>query len=139
MPDIEAPEHAALLDTNVLLAAVIQPERLPDAVQSLLRERANRIYFSAASIWEIAIKGSLNRGDFDFRSEDIEQLARETGFTELSIHAAHCHAVGGLPWHHRDPFDRLLVAQALHLPARLLSTDGQLARYSELVWEFSLR
>ena len=129
----------ALLDTNVLLAAVIQPEHLPEAAQTLLQDRANRVYFSAVSLWEIAIKRSLNRSGFDFRSEDIEQLARETGFTELPLHCAHCHGVGHMPWHHRDPFDRLLVAQAQFLPARFLTSDGQLARYSELVWAFPLR
>jgi len=112
MPDREARNHVALMDTSVLLAALIQPERLPETVQTLLQDCGNRIYFSAVSLWEIAIKRSLNRSDFDFRSEDIEQLARETGFSELPLHSAHCHAVGDMPWHHRDPFDRLLVAQA---------------------------
>jgi len=138
MPDTVPTDRVALLDTNVLLAAVIRPERLPEAVQSLLQDRANRVYFSAVSIWEVAIKRSLNRNDFDFQSEDIEQLARETGFSELPLHSSHCHAVGRMPWHHRDPFDRLLVAQAQFLPARLLTTDRQLAQYSELVWSFSL-
>ena len=139
MSDTAPPECVALLDTNVLLAAVIAPERLPVAVQTLLQDRANAVYFSAVSIWEVAIKRSLNRSDFNFQSEDIEQLARETGFGELPLHSAHCHAVSRMPWHHRDPFDRLLVAQAQFLPARLLTTDGQLAQYSDLVWSFSLR
>jgi PIN domain nuclease of toxin-antitoxin system len=95
--------------------------------------------FSTASIWEIAIKHSLNRSDFDFRSDDIEQLAGATGFTELPILSAHCHAVGELPRHYCDPFDRLLVAKARFLPARLLTTDEQLARYSELVWVIAPR
>ena len=138
MPEKDASDRVALLDTNVLLAAMIQPEQLPEAVQILLRDRANTVYFSAVSIWEIAIKRSLNRSNFDFESEDIEQLAQETGFTELLLHSTHCHAVGHMPWHHRDPFDRLLVAQAQFLPARLLTTDRQLTQYSELVWAFSL-
>lgn len=122
-----------LLDTNVLLTALIAPERLPAEVRGELERPANTILFSAASIWEIAIKRSLVRDDFDFEPEDIEALALQTGFVELAVRAAHCHRVRHLPWHHRDPFDRLLVAQAEALPAHLLSTDGVLERYSALV------
>jgi PIN domain nuclease of toxin-antitoxin system len=122
-----------LVDTNVLLAAVIEPERLPGGVQNELRDPECEVLFSAASIWEIAIKVSLGRGDFPFRPEDVHQLAIDTGFTELPIVAAHASAVVRLPWHHRDPFDRLLVAQAQTLPAYLLTSDSFLARYSDLV------
>lgn len=75
----------------------------------------------------------LGRTDFDFEPKYIDELARHTGFQELSIWALHCHRVRVLPWHHRDPFDRLLIAQAETLPARLLSTDTVLLRYSPLV------
>jgi PIN domain nuclease of toxin-antitoxin system len=122
-----------LLDTNVLLAALIAPETLPAATQQTLRDPAVTVHFSAASLWEIAIKCSLGRQDFTFRPEDIELLARETGFTELPVRSQHTHAAATLPWLHRDPFDRLLLAQAVSLPARLLTTDAQLARYSDLV------
>ena len=122
-----------LLDTNVLLAALIAPERLADEVLAWLRHPGNEILFSAVNIWEIAIKRSLERDGFDFMPEDIERLALETGFRELPVRAAQCHAVARMPWHHRDPFDRLLVAQAQALPARLLTTDRLLTRYSDLV------
>ncbi len=122
-----------LLDTNLLLAALIDPDTLPMDVQSQLRDPANNVLFSAASIWEIAIKRSLGRADFDFRPEDIQQLANETGFTELPILSNHCHAVADLPWHHRDPFDRLLIAQTQAIPAYLLTSDAVLAQYSDLV------
>lgn len=122
-----------LLDTNILLAATIAPERLPEDVAGLLRDPRNEILFSAASIWEVGIKRSLNRDGFDFFPEDIHHLALETGFTELPVCAEHCYAVARLPWHHRDPFDRLLVAQAQTQPARLLTSDGTLALYSDLV------
>ncbi|WP_341644823.1 type II toxin-antitoxin system VapC family toxin [Thauera sp. SDU_THAU2] len=122
-----------LLDTNVLLAALIAPERLPEKVRSELEDSGNTILFSAASIWEIAIKRSLLREDFDFEPEDIETLAVQTGFVELPVMAAHSRRVRHLPWHHRDPFDRLLVAQAECLPAYLLSTDAMLEKYSALV------
>lgn len=122
-----------LLDTNVLLAALIAPDSLPADIRQQLSDPKVSVYFSAASIWEIAIKRSLGRQDFGFRPEDIEQLARDTGFTELPIASGHCYAVADLPWHHRDPFDRLLVAQAMSIPAYLLTRDGLLGKYSELV------
>ena len=122
-----------LLDTNVLLAALIAPDTLPTSTQQALRDPAVTVHFSAASLWEIAIKCSLGRQDFTFRPEDIELLARETGFTELPVLSQHTRAVATLPWLHRDPFDRLLLAQAISLPARLLTTDALLAQYSDLV------
>jgi PIN domain nuclease of toxin-antitoxin system len=99
----------------------------------------NEIFFSAASIWEVGIKRSLNREGFDFFPEDIRHLALETGFTELPVRSEYCCAVARLPWHHRDPFDRLLVAQALAQPARLLTSDGILSLYSDLVLRVALR
>jgi PIN domain nuclease of toxin-antitoxin system len=131
--------HVYLLDTNVLLAALLAPERLPQEVAAGLSDPSNTVYFSAASIWEVAIKRSLNRADFDFSPQDIHRLALETGFDELSIKGEDCYPVAALPWHHRDPFDRLLVAQAQSLPAYLLTTDGVLKQYSELVVLLTLR
>jgi PIN domain nuclease of toxin-antitoxin system len=122
-----------LLDNNILLAALLDPDTLPVEVQQQLRDPANIVLFSAASIWEIAIKYSLGRQDFDFRPDDIRQLAEQTGLTELPVLSQHCRLVADLPWHHRDPFDRLLIAQAQLLSAHLLTRDGMLARYSDLV------
>lgn len=122
-----------LLDTNILLAALIAPETLPAATQEMLRDPTNDPMFSAASLWEIAIKSSLGRNDFDFRSEDIQLLAEQTGFVELPILSRHCHGVTDLPWHHRDPFDRLLVAQAMLESVLLLTRDRVLVPYSNLV------
>lgn len=128
-----------LLDTNVLLAVLIAPDTLPVEIQTQLSDPANSILFSAASIWEIAIKRSLGLEDFNFRPEDIQQLALETGFTELPIMPNHCHRIADLPWHHRDPFDRLLVSQAQAIPAYLLTTDEFLGKYSDLVREVALK
>jgi len=131
--------HVYLLDTNVLLAALLAPERLPPEVVASLTDASKTVYFSAASIWEVAIKRSLNRTDFDFLPEDIHRLARDTGFTELPVQGEDCYPLVNLPWHHRDPFDRLLVAQAQSLPAYLLTTDGVLRQYSELVVHLTLK
>jgi PIN domain nuclease of toxin-antitoxin system len=128
-----------LLDTNVLLAATIAPERLPAGVRDTLADAANAVYFSAASLWEIAIKRSLRNRNFDFQPQDIHQLALATGFDELPVRGEHTFAVASLPWHHRDPFDRLLVAQAMALPAYLLSSDAALPVYSPLVMPVSLK
>jgi PIN domain nuclease of toxin-antitoxin system len=127
------------LDTNIFLAALIDPDTLSVELQTQLSDPANRILFSAASIWEIAIKCSLGREDFNFRPEDIQQLALETGFTELPVLSNHCHRISDLPWHHRDPFDRLLVSQAQAIPAYLLTTDELLGKYSDLVRVVVLR
>lgn len=126
-------EGRYLLDTNILLAALIAPDTLPEEVQAQLGDPALTVFFSAASIWEIAVKQSLGRESFNFRPTDIQQLALETGFTELPILSDHCHRIADLPWHHRDPFDRLLISQAQSIPAFLLTTDALLARYSDLV------
>ena len=122
-----------LLDTNVLLAALIDPDTLPASVQQQLRDPANTVLFSAVSIWEIAIKYSLGREDFDFRPVDIRELAEQTGLQELPLIGRHCDGVADLPWHHRDPFDRLLIVQAKSVPAYLLTRDSTLAKYTDLV------
>lgn len=122
-----------LLDTNVLLCALIAPQRLNKDIKTQLCDAENTVYFSAASIWEIAIKKSLNKLDFNFDAENIHQLALETGFTELAVQSKHTFVISNMLWHHRDPFDRLLIAQALTLPAYLLTTDNLLNQYSELV------
>ena len=126
-------QHQFLLVANIPLAAPITPEALPPVVQTQLSDPANGILFSTTCIREIAIKRSLDREDFNFRPEDNQQLALATGFTELPILSNHCHQISDLPWHHRDPFDRLLVSQAQAIPAYLLTTDELLGKYSDLV------
>ena len=122
-----------LLDTHVLLWALGEPQRLDGATRDLLEDPRNEILFSAASIWEIAIKVRLGRADFLVRPEAIAEGARATGFIELPVHAATAALVADLPFHHRDPFDHLLLAQAIAEPARLYTADAKLAPYSELV------
>lgn len=124
---------ALLLDTHILLWAMDAPQRLPGHVRGMLANRSQAVYFSAASIWEIAVKSALKKLDFDYRPDDIAETARQTGFTELPVTADHAARVADLPHHHRDPFDRLLIAQALLLPARFLTVDGLLVPYSDLV------
>jgi len=127
-----------LLDTNLLLVATIQPDALPNDIQQQLTDPTCTVFFSTASIWEIAIKRSLGRESFDFEPEDIYRLALETGFTELPVMSHHCFALTRMAWHHRDPFDRLLVVQAQSIPAYLFTADGVLEKYSELVRKIDL-
>ncbi len=122
-----------LLDTHVLLWALGNPARLDGTIRDLLEDAANEVLFSAASIWEIAIKAGLGRADFTARPEQVAREARLTGFVELPVSADAAARVADLPPYHRDPFDRLLVAQAMAEPARLYTVDALLPPYSELV------
>lgn len=123
-----------LLDTHILLWVLDKPDRLPKEVLQHIETPDNEVYFSAVSIWEIAIKTSLGRVNFRYSPEQIAQAAKETGFIELPVTSEHGAKVFSLPFHHHDPFDRLLIAQAILTPARLLSADSALIPYSELVW-----
>ena len=122
-----------LLDTHVLLWALIEPTKLSVDVQAALEDPLNEVLFSAASVWEMAIKTALGRADFRVSPEIIVEAAYATGFTELPVRSAAALKVSTLPHHHRDPFDRLLIAQAMTEPAALYTADAQLAVYSELV------
>jgi len=117
----------------VLLWAVADPEKLPSAHRERLESPDNDVLFSAASIWEIAIKLQIGRLTLPVAPEEIVGAAVRMGFDELPVTAAHAAGVRQLPLHHRDPFDRLLVAQAIHEPARFLTADAMLSRYSDLV------
>lgn len=122
-----------LVDTHVLLWAAAEPARLPAAVRRRLESLDNQVLFSAASIWELAIKLQIGRIALGVMPEELAEEAVRRGFDALPVTAAHAAAVRRLPLHHRDPFDRLLLAQALHEPARLLTADRPLARFGEFV------
>jgi PIN domain nuclease of toxin-antitoxin system len=122
-----------LLDTHLLIWAVADPNRLDKKTADDLEDTDNEILFSAASIWEIAIKYRLSRPDFVHEPNEIAQAARQIGFDELPVHAAAAAMVAALPPLHRDPFDRLLIAQAMAEPAVFYTADANLAAYSDLV------
>ena len=98
-----------------------------------LIESADAVLFSAASIWEIAIKAQLRRIDFAVAPREIAQAAVLAGFRELPVDVVSAATVAELPLYHRDPFDRLLVAQAVALTTRFLTADATLRQYSDLV------
>lgn len=118
-----------LLDTQLLLWAAGQPERLSASARELLQDPGNELLFSAASLWEIAIKKSLGRGDFRVEPRLLRRGLLDNGYLELPVTGQHAVSIDGLPPLHEDPFDRLLLAQALAEGVTLLTADAQLARY----------
>jgi PIN domain nuclease of toxin-antitoxin system len=122
-----------LLDTHVLIWALAEPMRLDDETRATIACRADEVLFSAASIWEIAIKKRLGRVDFAFVPGEIVRSAISAGYVELALNSTAAALIAELPLLHRDPFDRLLVAQAIVEPAFLYTADPRLAPYSELV------
>ena len=118
-----------LLDTHVLLWAAGNSPRLSTTAKDLIEDDGNSLIFSAASIWEVVIKQALGRPDFRADPARLRQRLLTSGYTEWPIASAHALAVGRLPDHHKDPFDRLLVAQAIVEGVTLVTTDRTVARY----------
>lgn len=118
-----------LLDTHLLLWAAGQPERLSKQARRLLSDPANELLFSAASLWEIAIKRNLGRADFKVEPRLLRRGLLDNGYRELAITSAHVLELDALPAHHKDPFDRILVAQALSEGITLLTVDPMVAKY----------
>ena len=118
-----------LLDTHLLLWAAGEPGRLPAAVRALLEDDGNRLAFSAASIWEVVIKSGLGRVDFRVDARRLRRGLLTTGWRELAVTGEHALAVALRPPSHKDPFDRVLVAQAETEGAALLTADPIVARY----------
>jgi PIN domain nuclease of toxin-antitoxin system len=119
-----------LLDTHLLLWAMQNSRALSARARTYLR-RADAVFVSAASLWEITIKAGLGKLTVD--TAKLEQKLIEAGFQQLPIRWAHALKLRELEPLHRDPFDRMLVAQALHEPLRLLTHDSALAAYTDLV------
>lgn len=119
-----------LLDTHVFLWAVAGSTLLKPATRRAL-ESADQVFVSAASIWEIAIKSRLGKIRAD--PDELAKAIEASGFFELQIKASHAAGVAKLKLHHGDPFDRLLIAQAITEPLRLLTADAVLAQYSDVV------
>jgi PIN domain nuclease of toxin-antitoxin system len=120
-----------LVDTHLLLWAVASSSQLPRGARALMEDPANEVYYSAASIWEIAIKSALGRKDFRVDVPSLLAALQRMGFVELPVTGAHAARVAQLKNIHRDPFDRLLVAQSIVEPLTLLTNDALLARYGD--------
>lgn len=119
-----------LLDTHLLLWAAGQPERLSAKAKKLLSDPGNELLFSAASLWEIAIKNTLGRPDFRVDPRILRRALLDNGYLELPVTGQHAVGIDSLPSLHKDPFDRLLLSQALVEGVTLLTRDEELARYA---------
>ena len=127
-----------LLDTHALLWALATPSKLPAVVRHAVQTAENDVYASLASAWEIAIKVALGR--LDFHVQSMESALAASGIQALGISLQHTARVAKLPPHHHDPFDRMLVAQALCESMTLVSRDRELAKYGvNLLWRDASR
>ena len=118
-----------LLDTHLLLWAAGEPKRLPKGIRILLEDRDNELLFSAASLWEVVIKSEMGRKDFRVEARLLRRGLVDNGYSELPIVSDHVVAIESLPPIHKDPFDRVLVAQATVEGITLLTNDPVVAQY----------
>ncbi|MFO0152059.1 MAG: type II toxin-antitoxin system VapC family toxin [Burkholderiales bacterium] len=122
-----------LLDTHVAWWAITDSPKLSLKARELIASPRTTVWISVASVWEIAIKHALGRGDMPVSGQEAGRYFRESGYRFLPIETEHAFAVQDLAVHHHDPFDRLLVAQALVEPMRLMTHDPMVARYSDTI------
>jgi PIN domain nuclease of toxin-antitoxin system len=118
-----------LLDTHLLLWAAGEPRRLSKQARALINSPGNELLFSAASLWEVAIKRGLGREDFKVDARLLRRGLLDNGYGELPIMSDHVVAIDGLPPTHKDPFDRILVAQATVEGITLLTIDSLVSQY----------
>jgi len=119
-----------LLDTHLLLWAAAHPDRLSAQARELIEAPDNELVFSAASLWEIAIKRGLGRSDFQLEPRVLRRALIDNGYVELPITGSHALAIDELAPLHKDPFDRMLIAQASSEGITLLTTDAAVAQYA---------
>ena len=119
-----------LLDTHLLLWAAGEPRRLSKQARALIDSPGNELLFSAASLWEVAIKRGLGREDFKVDARLLRRGLLDNGYIELPIRSDHVVAADSLPPTHKDPFDRILVAQATVEGITLLTVDSQVSQYA---------
>jgi PIN domain nuclease of toxin-antitoxin system len=122
-----------LLDTHLVLWAAVEPERLSPVAQNLIDDPLNELLFSPVSLWEVAIKSARGRADFQADAKALRRNLLNSRYLELPVTGEHAVAVGDLPPLHKDPFDRLLIAQSIVEGIILLTADHQVARYSEAI------
>ncbi|MFT4247350.1 MAG: type II toxin-antitoxin system VapC family toxin [Pseudomonas sp.] len=118
-----------LLDTHLLLWAAGAPGHLPEEARALIESLENELFFSAASLWEVVIKSSLGRDDFQVDARLLRRGLLDNGYQELPVTGMHAVTIAGMPPIHKDPFDRILIAQAMSEGIILLTSDALIARY----------
>ena len=122
-----------LLDTHIALWAITDSPRLNAQAREWIESPRATVWVSAATVWEIAIKHGLGRGDMPVSGQEALDYFRQSGYRLLAVQPEHAAAVETLPAHHTDPFDRILIAQALTEPMRLLTHDSTVARYLDTI------
>ncbi len=127
-----------LLDTQVLLWSAGEPKRLPEEARALLAAPENLLHFSPANLWEVVIKNGLGRDDFQVDAHALRRGLLDNGYRELCIDSSHALMVQNLPAIHKDPFDRILIAQAMAEGLTLVTSDGLVARYSVSTYRVSV-
>jgi len=125
-----------LFDTHALIWFLQNSERLPEKIRQTILSRNEELYFSSVSILEISIKHNLKPELIPCSPEDVREVAVQSSLRELPFASTHAKVVGELPWHHRDPFDRMLIAQAQVEGMKLLSHDDTVMLYGEMVLPF---
>lgn len=118
-----------LLDTHILLWAAIVPEKLPSTARQIIEDLDNELFFSPASIWEVSIKSQLERTDFTVDPGVLRRALLDNGFIEINIRSEHAVELGFLPDKHKDPFDRMLIAQANYEGLTLVTSDELVSQY----------
>jgi PIN domain nuclease of toxin-antitoxin system len=122
-----------LLDTHIILWAAGEPEKLSESARNMLNDYRNSLYFSAASLWEIVIKRGVGRADFKVDAHRLRKMLILNGYIELPITSEHVLRVETLPEIHKDPFDRILIAQARSEAMLLLTVDAFVIEYGEAI------
>jgi PIN domain nuclease of toxin-antitoxin system len=122
-----------LLDTHVALWAITDNKNLSDRARELILAPRSTVWISVVSLWEITIKHRLGRGDMPVSGRDALHYFKQAGYRILSIEPEHALEIEELPLHHQDPFDRLLIAQAVVEPMRLITHDGTVAGYNDTI------
>jgi len=118
-----------LLDTHLLLWSATGSDRLTKSALELLEDERAELLFRAANIWEVAVKASLGRRDFEFNPAVLRRALIENGYVEIPISGVHASPIADLPPIHRDPFGRILIKQAAEEDATLLTVDKTIAKY----------
>ena len=125
-----------LFDTHALIWFLTDNPRLPQKIRAIVTDSETELLFSSVSILEIAIKHSIKPEHMPCSPEEVKSDAEASGIRELPFMSSHAEKIGGLPWLHKDPFDRMLVAQAMSEGISLLSHDEQVVRYGDFVLGF---
>ena len=121
-----------LVDTHLLIWTVLNSSKLSDGARAVLGQTNGEYCFSAASIWEIALKRMKHPDQFPMSAREARELFLAAGFEELGVASDHCAAVEGLPPIHGDPFDRILIAQALSEGMKLVTHDRMVVQYGDV-------